>query len=299
MLMQDVKDAIILAGGMGTRMLPASLYMPKETMPLVDTPILNHLIWEASKAGVERIHLVLSERKKKILDTYLDSGRIFDSDIRTDLPREALELGHSQVEIIGHIQSEAGGVGDAIAVPLHIIEGPFLVLLGDNLLIKNHIGIKESGVEYASEASLDLVNKYRETGLSIVGVNSVPKEDLDKYGVVEFSEKNRVSKIVEKPDIEDSPSNYVLSGRYILPRNSKELIKSFPLSEYGELQSIALLNHLAENEGLDYVKFDNYRLYDSGNPISWLKSQIDHSLLREDIGGEIREWLNDRLNDSP
>ena len=60
MLMQDVKDAIILAGGMGTRMLPASLYMPKETMPLVDTPILNHLIWEASKAGVERIHLVLS-----------------------------------------------------------------------------------------------------------------------------------------------------------------------------------------------------------------------------------------------
>jgi len=299
MLMQDVKDAIILAGGMGTRMLPASLYMPKETMPLVDTPILNHLIWEASKAGVERIHLVLSERKKKILDTYLESGRIFDSDIRTDLPSEALELGHSQVEIIGHIQSEAGGVGDAIAVPLHSIEGPFLVLLGDNLLIKNHIGILESGVDSASEASLDLVNKYRETGRSVVGVNSVPEKDLTKYGVVEFSGNDTVRRIVEKPELENTPSNYVLSGRYVLPSNSHELIKLFPLSKYGELQSIALLNHLAENEGLDYVKFDNYKLYDSGNPISWLKSQIDHSLLREDIGEEIREWLNDRLNDSP
>ena len=76
--MEGVDDAIILAGGNGTRMLPASLYMPKETMPLVDTPILNHLIWEAARAGVKRIHLVLSQRKKEILDRFIGNEDVFD-----------------------------------------------------------------------------------------------------------------------------------------------------------------------------------------------------------------------------
>ena len=79
--MKKVEDAIVLAGGLGTRMLPASMYMPKETMPLVDTPLLNHLIWEAAKAGVSRIHLVISPEKFKILEKFFDGDKLFDGNV--------------------------------------------------------------------------------------------------------------------------------------------------------------------------------------------------------------------------
>ena len=85
--MAKVEEAIILAGGTGTRMLPASLYIPKETMPLVDTPIINHIIWEAARAGVSRVHLVLSNRKHEILVDFIGHEGIHGDEIRPDLPR--------------------------------------------------------------------------------------------------------------------------------------------------------------------------------------------------------------------
>ena len=103
--MKKVEDAIILAGGLGTRMLPASMYMPKETMPLVDTPLLNHLIWEAAKAGVSRIHLVISPEKFNIIENFLIDDEFFDGNVRADLPREVLRLGVEGVEIVPQIQN--------------------------------------------------------------------------------------------------------------------------------------------------------------------------------------------------
>ena len=96
--MGAVEDAIILAGGLGTRMLPASLYAPKEALPLIDTPSLNHLIWEAEMAGAKRVHLVVSERKRKMLDVFFD-GRILFDGARNDLPPEALRLGTEGIEV--------------------------------------------------------------------------------------------------------------------------------------------------------------------------------------------------------
>ena len=123
--MRDVEDAVILAGGKGTRMLPSSLYMPKETMPLVDTPILNHLIWEAAKAGVKRVHLVLSKRKIEVLRPFLSEGSVHDVDVRPDLPEHALRLGVPGIKIETHLQSNARGVADAVKQALSDIEGPF------------------------------------------------------------------------------------------------------------------------------------------------------------------------------
>ena len=97
--MAKVEDAVILAGGSGTRMLPASLFIPKETMPLVDTPIINHLIWEVAKAGVSRVHLVLSKRKHQILSDFVFDDGIHGDEIRPDLPRESLRLGLEGLEI--------------------------------------------------------------------------------------------------------------------------------------------------------------------------------------------------------
>ena len=292
-----VDDAVILAGGMGTRMLPASLYAPKETMPLVDTPILNHLIWEAAKAGVSRVHLVLSEGKRDLLEKFLQFGTIHGDEVRVDLPRESISLGVEGVEIIPHIQANPGGVADAISVAIESIEGPFLVLLGDMLMIDKNESKQFSrpSASSASSASMRLVSSFESSGLPLVGVFPVEISRLSNYGVVELS-GDMVLDIVEKPQAKHAKSNYILCGRYLLPGNTREILTKFPISEYGELQSIFLLRNLIETSGLNAVKLDSMNMYDSGEPISWLKAQIDHSLRRDDMRDEMRKWINHRIN---
>jgi UTP--glucose-1-phosphate uridylyltransferase len=289
-----INDAIILAGGGGTRMLPASLYVPKETLPLVDTPIINHLIWEVAKAGVTRIHLVLSSRKKDILNEFLENEVVHGLEVRGDLPRESLKLGLEGVSIIPYVQETPGGVADAISTAIGQIDGDFLVLLGDMLLLDEHVGPRHSGPDFASNASSMLVSLFEETGLPNVGIFPVESNEIDKYGVVGLSD-GMVVEIIEKPSTKDAPSEYVLCGRYIMPRNTREILEQYPTAEFGEMQSIKLLNHLAKNEGLQAVKLDQMKMYDSGDPLSWLKSQIDHGLNRSDIGDNLENWIRGRL----
>ena len=292
--MAEIKDAIILAGGGGTRMLPASLFVPKETLPLVDTPIINHLIWEVAKAGVSRIHLVLSQRKKDMLNEFLENGIVHGSEVRSELPRDSLRLGLEGVKITPHVQENPGGVADAISTAISQIDGPFLVLLGDMLLMDKHVGPKSAGPELASSASSMLVSNFEETGLPNVGICSVGTDEISKYGVVGLSD-GMVVEIMEKPSLEEAPSEYVLCGRYVMPGNTREILEQYPISEFGEMQSIQLLNHLVENGGLQAVKLDRMKMYDSGDPLAWLKSQIDHGLNRSDIGGDLENWLRERL----
>ena len=294
--MAEVNDAIILAGGLGTRMLPASMYMPKETLPLFDTPILNHLIWEAAKTGVSRIHLVISKEKFIILEKFLANKDQFSEKVRDDLPREVLRFGAEGVEIVPKIQSSPGGVADAISVALPDIKGPFLVLLGDIIMHRNNASDRLLNPTEASTASTELVNRFHDQGLPCVGVCRVSDDDLNKYGVVELS-GNKIVNIVEKPSVEEAPSKYVLCGRYLLPENTEDILELFPKSEFGELQSIYLLNYLIEKNGLNSVKLDDWRMYDSGDPLTWLKSQIDYALGRSDVSENLERWISERISD--
>ena len=293
--MGSVDDAIILAGGNGTRMLPASLYMPKETMPLVDTPIINHLLWEAAKAGVKRIHLVLSQRKKDILEQFIVGGSIHGWEVRPDLPRDSLAMKIEGVEIIPHVQFSAGGVADAISVALEEIDGPFLVILGDMLILEEHLSPSLAGPDRGSSASRKLVESFEESGRPCVGVFPVEMSEVSNYGVVQLKGKE-ISGIVEKPLESEAPSKYVLCGRYLFPRETKTILGKYPISEFGELQSIFLMRDLIGSQGLDAVKLDKMSMYDSGDPIIWLKSQIDHALRREDLGSDLSTWFSERMN---
>jgi len=290
----EIKDAIILAGGSGTRMLPASLYAPKETLPLVDTPIINHLIWEVARAGVSRVHLVLSNRKKEILSEFLEDGLVHSPQVRTDLPRESLRLGLDELRIIPYVQETPGGVGDAISTAIGQIDGAFLVLLGDMLLLDEHVSPKNSGIEFASSASSRLVAMFERTGLPNVGICSVEPEEVSKYGVVGLAEE-MVVQILEKPTKEEAPSEYVLCGRYVMPGNTNEILQKYPLSEFGEMQSIQLLNHFVNNGGLQAVKLPQMKMYDSGDPLEWLKSQVDHALRRADTRDKLLFWLSNLI----
>ena len=290
-----VSEAVILAGGLGTRMLPASLYSAKEALPLIDTPILNHLVWECARAGVKRVHIVLSQRKKDLLDGFL-RGEVFGYDgVRPDLPRNSLALGTEGMEIIPHVQLSPGGVADAISVALENVESEFLVLLGDMLLMESHFGPTEAGPENASGASKRLVDAFEKNGLPCVGLFEVEDEEVSKYGIAEIS-NGMVMGIEEKPEETRAKNNYALCGRYIFPKNTKGILERFPVSEFGEMQSILLMNYMIENGGLNGVILEGMEMYDSGDPVSWLKSQIDHGLRRQDTSSDLLEWLTNRLS---
>ena len=286
-----VNDAILVAAGRGTRMLPASLFSPKEALPLVDTPILNHLIWEATRAGVKRIHLILSKEKISKLSALFENNLQDFTQFRPDLPHQALSPKVQGVEIIPRVQDNPRGVMDAVSIALDDIDGPFLVLLGDMLLMDKHLSPQFSGPEFASSASERLVLAHEKTGLPCVGVNLVDPDDAIKYGVVEVIDE-RVVNIIEKPGHGCTISNLILSGRYIFPANTSELIERFSLEEYGEMQSIGILKYLSTHGGLNAVNLSEMKIYDSGDPLSWLKSQIDHALNREDISDNIRSFIS-------
>lgn len=294
--MTSVNDAVILAGGNGTRMLPASMLMPKETFPLVDLPIIKHTLLEAARAGVTRIHLVLSPWKMDFFGKFLEKNSFFLPEARKDLPGNILKLEMEGVEIIPHVQPNPGGVADAISVTRSHIKGPFIVILGDMLLLESHIRPQVLTRECASPVSEMMVKEFEKTGLSNVGVYPVSDEEVRKYGVVSM-ENNKIIEIVEKPGEHYLGSNYVLCGRYMFTEDFFEKIEEYPQKIYGDLQSIKILESYMFEEKLRAIKLDKMRMYDSGNPISWLKSQIDHALFRSDTRENMRDWLVKRLNE--
>ena len=283
--MAAVEDAVLVAGGIGSRMLPASAAIAKEALPLVDIPAISHLAREAVEAGAKRLHIITSPTKDF---TSLLKDNSWALDKRPDISKELLSP-FADVEVLVHVQEVPRGFGDALSCALDSISGPFMVLLGDNILLDSYSSVSNYN---PSNASKILVEAYEKTSLPCVGLAAV--EDPENYGVVSM-EGQLVKEIVEKPNRNDAPSNLVLCGRYLFTEDTASLLSKYSFEEYGELQSIALQKHWMENDGLVGVELHGFQWYDSGAPLPWLKSQIDYALGREDMADEIRDWLKDRL----
>ena len=282
-----VKHAILVAGGLGTRMLPASGAVAKEMLPLFDIPAMTHLALEAVQAGVENIHIITSPKKN--FSNYLED-KTWLLEKRPDIKNELLNP-FSEIKVFVHIQEVPLGLGNAISQALDDIDGPFLVLLGDNLLIDSHTTCNDF---VPSNASKKLVQAYQESNIPCVGLFEVSDEEVSNYGVVDL-EGDLIRRIIEKPTKEDAPTNNVLCGRYLFTGDTKELLQRFSVEEYGELQSIEIQKHWMKGPGLGGVRLDGFQWYDSGAPLPWLKAQIDHALRRKDVSGELLDWLKNRI----
>ena len=295
------KHAVILAGGIGSRMMPASSLVPKEIMPLIDVPTINYIFAEIKNAGIKNVHLVVNEQKKwmaELINKINYDKKEIDKlqEIRKDIPSDILNpLENMNFQI--HIQKEQLGFANAVSYALDSIEGPFLVLLGDNILMKNHLPSTTGLNQIRSTASQKLVEKFNQNQRPVVGLHEVSKEELSSFGVVNKN-NGKITEIIEKPSTEDAPSNSVLCGRYLFTEDFKELLIEYPVKKFGELQSIAIQQHwINSRDGLDYVDLDDHEWYDSGQPEMWLKSQIDHALKRDDINDKFRKWLNQKLSE--
>ena len=285
--MSGVSHGIIVAGGIGSRMLPSSAYLPKEMLPLIDVPVLIHLILEAKSAGITTLHIVTSPSKN--LDVF-DQAQFFhqyrkELDAQLFFPLDGLDIQF-------HIQPIAKGFGDALMQALPHVEGPCLVLLGDNILLDRHSDVEHFA---PSQVSTSLVDAFNRTLEPTVGLCEVSFKDVEHYGIAQFEDRTIVD-IVEKPKPEDAPSKFALCGRYVFTEDTLNLLQRYSYELHGELQTIELQKHWMREHRLHGHVFENIVWYDSGLPLSWLKAQIDHGLRREDYRDELRSWLASRLD---
>ena len=286
--MGTVRDAVIVAAGLGTRMLPTSAYIPKELLPLVDMPALHHLIFEARAAGCDRIHIITSPNK--------DFASL-NEDLNQTFPTYSEGNTHLNplqgVETFLHTQHEQKGLGHAVMMAKDNINGPFLVLLGDNILTANHAELSNFKPSSVSKSLVELFERY---GRPCVSLYDVGIDRVGDYGIVSLHE-GTITSIVEKPSPANAPSTFALCGRFIYGEDTFDLLERYSVEEYGEMQSIELLRHWMKTGELRADLLTNeIAWYDSGLPLEWLKSQVDHALLRPEYRQQFRTWLEKRLD---
>jgi len=273
-----IKKAVIPAAGLGTRFLPATKAQPKEMLPIVDKPAIQYIVEEAVQSGIEDI-LIITGRNKRAIEDHFDKSVELELTLEEKEDRELLDLVRniSSLANIHYIrQKEPKGLGHAIYCAKTFINNePFAVLLGDDIV--------DSKTKPCLQQLIDIYNEY---GTSIIGVQEVPKADVSKYGIVSGKMVDerlyKVNNLVEKPSIEDAPSNIAILGRYIIEPEIFEILEHTKPGAGGEIQLTDALKELSTKQDVYAYIFEGRR-HDIGNKLGFLQATVEFALKREDL----------------
>lgn len=290
-----IRKAIIPAAGLGTRVLPATKAQPKEMLSIVDKPALQYLVEELIESGIQEI-LIITGRNKQSIENHFD----YSYELEAILKEKGKEELFNEVQNISKMvnmyyvrQKLPLGLGHAISCAESFVANePFLILLGDDIIYTD----KEKGEIPVSKQLIDAYEKNG--GGSIVGVQKVPKKDLNKYGIIKQGNKidermYEIENFVEKPNIEDAPSEFAALGRYILePQIFKYLKQEKPVDFEIQLTP-AILNMAKNNESKLYsYEFEGLR-YDTGDKFGMFKATVEFGLRHPELKDKIKEYLKD------
>lgn len=282
-----VKKAVIPAAGWGTRLLPATKAQPKEMLPIVDKPSIQYIVEEAVAAGIEDI-LIISSKNKQSIEDHFDKSQLLENVLKrqgkTELLKEVQDISE-MITIHTVRQKEQKGLGHAIYCAKSFIGNEaFAVLLGDDIIDSKEPVIKK------------MMEVYEEKGASILGCKTVPKKDLNKYGIVDFSHKEgdiyKIKDLIEKPALAKAPSELAILGRYIITPAIFEILENTSPGKGGEIQLTDALKSLLAEEAVYGYDFEGKR-YDVGNKMGFLKTTVELALAREDLGPEFKEYLKE------
>lgn len=280
----SVRTAVILAAGHGTRFLPATKAVPKEMFPLVDRPIIEYVVDEAVAAGADHIVMVTSSAKRAVED-YFDRMPAIEETLRARGDERRLAQ-ITRMNDLAHIsfvrQKEQLGVGHAVLAAQRAVGNePFLLLFPDDVI--------RSEVPVASQ----LVDTYERFG-STVAVERVPRDDIPSYGIVDGEEIAegvvRLTRLVEKPRVEDAPSDLGIVGRYVFGPEVFDVLARTEPGAGGEIQITDAMAELARGGAMFALRFTGER-FDTGRPLGLLKASVALALDDPDIGAEFREFL--------
>lgn len=280
-----VRKAVIPAAGLGTRFLPATKAMPKEILPIVDTPTIQFIVEEALNAGIEEI-LIVTGKGKRAIEDHFDSVPELENNLREKHKTALLE----QIEKTTNIQlyfirqSEPKGLGDAILQAKGFVGNePFVVMLGDDIV--------QSKVPCAKQ----LIDQYKKTHSSVIGVQKVPQEETHRYGIIDPSEKidsrlYNVKGFVEKPEAGKAPSNLAILGRYLLTPEIFDYLESQGPGSGGEIQLTDAINNLNQYQRVFAYDFEGTR-YDVGDKYGFIETTLRFALKHPEIKNEVKDLV--------
>lgn len=286
-----VTKAIIPAAGLGTRFLPATKAQPKEMLPIVDKPTIQYIIEEAVEAGIQDI-IIVTGRNKRSIEDHFDRSIELELELERSGKQEMLEMVKdiSEMANIHYIrQKEPRGLGHAILTARHFIGNePFAVLLGDDVVIAKQPCLGQM---------LDVYNEYR---TSILGVQTVPHEVVNKYGIIAGKQVDdrvyKVQDMVEKPAIDEAPSNVAVLGRYIIMPDIFEFLETQEAGKGGEIQLTDALKRLAKEQAMYAYDFKGHR-YDVGTKTGFIQANIEFALRNPELRDEMKAYL-DKLHEN-
>ena len=287
-----VTKAVIPAAGLGTRFLPATKASPKEMLPVVDKPAIQYVVEEAVRAGLSDV-LMVTGRNKRPLEDHFDRAVELELalEAKGDKERLAAVQHSSDLADVHYVrQGDAKGLGHAVlAAAQHVGNEPFAVLLGDDLIDERDHLLEQ------------MVAVQADKGGSVIALMEVPHESISLYGcaaVEGAGDVVRITGLVEKPPVDEAPSNLAVIGRYVLSPTVFEVLRRIPPGRGGEYQLTDALQELIALEPVHGVVFRGRR-YDTGDRLDYLKAVVQLAADRADLGPPLLEWLRTWLAEHP
>lgn len=281
MMHKPVRKAVFPVAGLGTRFLPATKAIPKEMLPVVDTPLIQYAVDEAREAGIEQMIFVTGRGKSAIEDHFDIAYELEHTMAARD--KDLSVLGPTRLtpgNCVYVRQQEPLGLGHAIWCARDIIgDEPFAIFLPDEFMHGSPGCMKQ------------MMDAYQEIGGNLISVLEVSRESVSSYGVISPGETQgaitEVRGLVEKPKVEDAPSNLIVSGRYILQPQVMEVLEGQGKGAGGEIQLTDAMAQMIGKQPFHAVTFDGQR-YDCGSKVGYIEANLAVALQRPDMADEIR-----------
>ena len=284
--MTNIRKAVLPVAGFGTRFLPATKAIPKEMLPIIDKPLIEYAVEEAVNAGIEEIIFITSHTKIAI-ENHFDSNFELEEKLSKNNKHEFITLINPEkfknVRFTYVRQKSQKGLGDAIAHASHLIQDEaFAVLLADDLIFSEESCLQQ------------LINIHKNSGLSVIGVNKVIKENISKYGVINpsFDEDRNiyVNDIVEKPSIENAPSDLAVVGRYILDSSIFGFLKRVSEDKSNEIQLTDAIMLMLEEKKVLACKYHGKK-FDCGSKVGYVEATLFKAMEDESMKEMLKKYL--------
>lgn len=285
---------IIPVAGLGTRMLPATKAIPKEMLTIADKPLIQYIVNECVAAGIKEIVLVTHSSKNAIenhFDTSFELETMLEKRVKRQLLDEVRSIVPKDVTLMHVRQGQAKGLGHAVLCGRAVVGNePFAVVLPDVLLA-------DFTADQKTENLAAMIARFKETGNSQIMVAPVAKEDVSSYGVVDCNGAElvpagtaKIVNIVEKPAVEDAPSNFAVVGRYVFSAEIWDLLAKTPIGVGDEIQLTDAIDMLIEEQDVEAFHMTG-KTFDCGDKLGYMEAFVEYSLNHNKFGGEFKDYL--------
>ncbi|MFZ7142932.1 UTP--glucose-1-phosphate uridylyltransferase GalU [Avibacterium avium] len=285
---------IIPVAGLGTRMLPATKAIPKEMLTLVDKPLIQYVVNECAAAGVKEIVLVTHSSKNAIenhFDTSFELETMLEKRVKRQLLEEVRSICPKDVTIMHVRQGNAKGLGHAVLCALPVVgKEPFAVVLPDVLLT-------DFSADQRKENLAAMIKRFKETNASQILVEPVSEKDISSYGIadcegVQFNpgESAKIKRIVEKPPVEDAPSNLAVVGRYVFSASIWDLLAKTPVGVGDEIQLTDAIDMLIEKETVEAF-YQTGGNFDCGDKLGYMQAFVEYGIRHPKLGDEFATFI--------